>query len=458
MFRTRQVYRSHHFIREIERLRENNVNRELIKKNRNAKILIILHLFYPKSWKEIKEYISNISEYDYDLIITTTEGMIPNSIIEEILDFKQDTRIINCENRGFDLRPFLLALRDVNLDDYDIVIKLQSKSTKRAWIYIYDQLFMRRDWFLDLFEGVLSAKVIHKNIDMLLNDDTVGLVAAKNLIVNDPLHKVKMIQKIGKEKKLPVNDNYKFIAGTCFAIKAQCLKNIQDYLWTDEDFDPVPNSRGMSFAHFFERYICAQVESVWHKKMVGTNVRKIRHAILRIPGKILYKFSSYRLLSENIDFDPEYFYWQLDNKLITYKFEEVPFKKIMYSDHGLRIPFTENAPYKYLKGDVEEYKKYCEYHKNNGLPMMSIDRFEKLRESIRKNGYDERHIIILNDRNELMDGQHRACCLCEQLGEDASIRVLKIHFIGIKENLKRILPLSVQEKISALKNNLGHRK
>ena len=454
MFTVRQVYRSHRFIRKLERQREAKKNKYLIEKNRNARILVILHLFYPKSWKEIKEYIDNLSDYNYDLIVTTTDGMIPTSIIDKIENFKPDVKVINCENRGFDLRPFLLALNEVNLDDYDIVIKLQSKSTKRAWIYIYDQLFMRRDWFLDLFDGVLSAKVVHKNIDMLLHDNKVGLIAADNLIVKDPLHKAKMIKEIGNSKKLPVNDDYRFVAGTCFAIKASCLKNIKKYPWTDKDFDPVPNSRGMSFAHFFERYICAQVESVWHMKMVGTNVRKVRHEILRIPSRILYKYSSYRLLSENIDFDPEFFYWLLDNKLITYKFEEVPFKKIIYANDGIRIPFIENAPYRYLKGDVEGYKKYCEYHEKHGLPLMSIDRFEKLRASIKKYGYDERHIIILNDRNELLDGQHRACCLCEQLGEDASIRVLKIHFIGIKEDLKRILPLSFQEKIRSFKKRL----
>ncbi|GHN17423.1 rhamnan synthesis F family protein [Lactobacillus delbrueckii] len=458
MFRVKQVYRAHRFIREVERRREVKKNADLIKKNKDARILVILHLFYPKSWKEIKEYINNLSDYNYGLIVTTTDGMIPSDIIKKILEFKPDTKVISCENRGFDLRPFLVALKGVNLDDYDIVIKLQSKSTKRAWIYIYDQFFMRRDWFLDLFEGILSAKVVHKSVDMLLNDDSVGLVAAKNLIVNDPLHKVEMVKKIGKEKNLPVNDDYKFVAGTCFAIKAECLKNIQDYPWTDKDFDPVPNSRGMSFAHFFERYICSQVESVWHKKLVGNDIRKARHAVLSVPSKILYKYSSYRLLSENIDFDPEFFYWVLDNKLITYKFEELPFKKIMYADHGVRMPFIKNAPYRYLKGDVDGYKRYCEYHEKHGLPLMSIERFEKLRESIKKKGYDERYIIIVNDRNELLDGQHRACCLCDQLGEDASIKVLKINFIGIKEDLKRILPLSVQKKISALKNNLGHRK
>lgn len=450
----RQSYHAHSLFRTILRNKNIKKNKQLIEKNKNTKILVIIHLFYPKSWKEIREYLNNLSCYDYDLIITTTIGMIPSTTLENIRKFKSSVRIIECENRGFDLRPFLLALRTVNLDNYEIVIKLQSKSTKRAWIYIYEQLFLRRDWFLDLFEGVLSAKVVHKNIDLLRNNKSIGLVAANNLIVKDPPHKVQMVQKIAVENGLSVPNNYKFVAGTCFAVKAECLKKIQIYPWTDEDFKSVPNTRGMSFAHFFERYICTQVESEYGMKMVGVPVRNLHHAIFSGLNKILYRYSSNRLYDENIDFDAEYFYWQLDNRLIKWRYEEVPFKKIMYSNDGVRRPLVKNAPYLYLKGNTKIYEEYCAYHKKNNLPVMSIERFEKLRNSIKENGYDERHIIILNDKNELMDGQHRAACLCDERGEDATVKVLKIHFIGFKSLLKKILPYSVQNKIRTLKNKL----
>lgn len=450
--RVRQVYRAHSLIREINRKRGIVQNQELIEKNRESKILVILHLFYPKSWQEIREYLNNLSCYNYDLIVTLTEEMVSDAILNQISRFKADVRFVKCKNLGFDLRPFLIALKLVDLDEYDIVIKLQSKSTKRAWLYIYDQLFMRRDWFLDLYDGVLSSKVIHKNIDTLMNDETVGMIAAENLIVHDPQHKVKMVKKIAKINNLYVPNDYRFVAGTCFAIKSKCLKNIQIYPWTDTNFESLSNARGMSFAHFFERYICTQVESVWNLKLVGTAIRPIKHAILWLPNKILYRFSSNRLFEENIEFDPEYFYWMLDNKLIKWKYERISFKEIMYVNGNIRRPFIENEPYQYLKGNVEGYKKYCKYHLDCGLPVMSIERFESLKKSIEENGYDERYIIIVNNQNELMDGQHRAACLCYKLGEDAYIKVLKIRFISIKETIKKVLPYSVWQQIKKAKN------
>lgn len=451
MFKVKQDYRANSFFRKLLRKREFVKNKVLIEKNSDVKILVILHLFYPKSWREICEYLDNLSCYNFDLIVTVTEGMVDDDILEQIRNFKSDSTIIKCENKGFDLRPFLIALDSVDLDKYDVVIKLQSKSTKRAWLYIYDQLFMRRDWFLDLFDGVLSPKVVHRNIDLLMNDDSVGLIAADNLIVNDPLHKTKMVHRIAEAKNLYVSDNYKFVAGTCFAMKAKCLENIKNFSWSDSDFETVPNTRGMSFAHFFERYICTQVENVWNMKMVGARVRLFRHAILSIPNKILYRYSSNRLFEKNIQFDPEFFYWMLDNKLIKWKYDNVPFKKIIYSSGNIRRPFIENEPYQYLKGNIDVYKEYCDYHVKNGLPVMSIERFESLKKSIDENGYDEQHVIIVNNNNELMDGQHRAACLCYNLGEDASIRVLKIKFIGIKETIKRLLPYSVWERLKSLK-------
>lgn len=452
----RQIYYSHHIFRKILRKKEQRKNEELIEKNKDVRILVILHLFYPKSWKEIKEYLANLSCYKYDLIVTYTKGKVSQDIIGKIKKFNPETRLISCENKGFDLRPFLIALKTVDLSKYDIVFKLQSKSTKRPWIYIYNQFFMRRDWFLDLFEGVLSAKTVHKNIDLLFNNEKVGLIAADNLIVNDPLHKVKLVQKIAKKVNLKVNDSYEFVAGTCFAIKSECLSNIQSYPWTDDDFEAVPLSRGLSFAHFFERYICAQVKSNWHMDLVGMKVRKLRHKFLAIPGNILYHFSSNRLLEENINFDPEFFYWLLDNRLLTWKYKNIAFKDIKYiDDKGNIMPFIKNAPYRYLKyGDIDAYKKYCEYHEEHGLPLMSIDRFQRLKKSIDENGYDERNLIILDNKNILIDGQHRACCLCEKMGENASIKVLVVNILEKKKLIKSIIPEALEQKIHKMKQGI----
>lgn len=63
-----------------------------------------------------------------------------------------------------------------------------------------------------------------------------------------------------------------------------------------------------------------------------------------------------------------------------------------------------------------------------------------------------RKIIIVNSKNELMDGQHRAACLCNQLGEEASLKVLKIRFIGIKEGIKKILPDFIWKRLKEIRD------
>ena len=64
-----------------------------------------------------------------------------------------------------------------------------------------------------------------------------------------------------KEKSLiQVPDDYLFVAGSCFAIRAKCLKSIQKLGLLIDDFEPVV--RGVfSFGHVMERMICFTVQN-----------------------------------------------------------------------------------------------------------------------------------------------------------------------------------------------------
>ena len=195
---------------EEERYRQNKIlrslqrkvfyNKSLVNKNQQCRCLVILHLFYEKSWVEINEYLKNLAPYIFDLVITATKNRIGQDTIARIVKEYPNVQIIPTENKGYDLLPFLSVIQTVDLSQYDVVFKLQSKSTKRRWIYIYKQLFLRRDWFVNLYEGILSAKNVHRTIDILYNQKETGLVAAANLIVKDPKHKSNMIRKMADNR------------------------------------------------------------------------------------------------------------------------------------------------------------------------------------------------------------------------------------------------------------------
>lgn len=455
MLKIQEVYKAQRRKRSKLRSAAEKKYKQLIAKNAECKCLVILHLYYQQSWQEIQEYLKNLSAYSFDLIVTVIEGNTDPAVIAEIEAFPNTKKILTCPNRGYDVAPFLLALEDVNLDAYDIVFKLQSKSTKRSWIYIYNQLFFRRDWFLNLFEGILSAENAHLTVDKLYNDPSVGMVSAENLIVSDPPHKYRLIREDGIKYGLPVPENYQFVSGTCFAVKAACLKEIQELHIDHNQFQPMSSSRGLSYAHFIERYFCMSIVNQGYR-LAGNPACQRRRKLLRPLEKVLYRYSSERLHDvKEIQIDDLFFLRQLDNRLVRFYYRTIPIHKLKYHRDGRLYPFMTCPPYQYLEGNVEAYQAYCDYHEKNDMPLMSIERFEALRKSIEENGYQEKHIIMIWDRYMIADGQHRACCICHKLGKDAKIRVLQLREVGIKAFIKRILPMEVVRLISNKRKGLS---
>lgn len=94
---------------------------------------------------------------------------------------------------------------------------------------------------------------------------------------------------------------------------------------------------------------------------------------------------------------------------------------------GRVIPLEECAPYQYLCGDTEAYEAYCQYHKEHNLYPMSKERFDGLIRSLEEEGFNERNVIVLNqDLNSVMDGQHRLCYLLKKYGKDYIVPVVRI--------------------------------
>ena len=87
------------------------------------------------------------------------------------------------------------------------------------------------------------------------------------------------------------------------------------------------------------------------------------------------------------------------------------------------------SPYLYLTGNKEKYDNYCKIHKELGFDERTIESFNNLISSIKKNGYNEKNIIIINgEDNSILDGQHRSCCLLYLYGKYKKIKVLKLYF------------------------------
>ena len=421
-------YYAHSFRRGIARYLGRVRYHYLIKKHKNTRILVVLHLFYMDAWKEICEYLKNLSPYNYSLVVTCMEGCYDDETLSSILVFKPETLIIKCKNIGWDVLPFLTVLHSVNLSDYDIVFKLQSKGTKRNYIFLYNQYFRKRSWFLNLFEGCLGAFTVHIAIrDLVDKKKNIGLVAAKNLIVEDPIHKQHMVEESLKELGLTSPKPYKFVSGTCFAIRAELLEWIRG---VEIDLDKF-NSKGFSFAHRMERIIC--FPPLWEElRMSGPNVMVFRRLLWVFFPRAWFwkKYNGVRMLKDQqVHVDDQFAFDRIEPSLIKdWDFRNITIGEIRREliPHSIYIPISETLPYKYIiTRDETLYQEYCEYNKKTwGNDQMSKHRFDALIERMEHEGNtNENNIVVFGD-NIIWDGQHRCCWLLSKYGEEHIINVL----------------------------------
>lgn len=404
--------------------------RNTIKKNSKVKILVCLHLFYPNSWKTISQYLKNLETYNYELIITCTEGHYNKEILNEILKFKPDSKISIYPNFGFDVGPFIDELQGIDLSEYDIVYKLHSKGVNRSFIYIYNQIFKYEDWFYNLYNAILGPFTVHKTIDKIYNSPDIGIVAAKNLIISDPKHKQFFTNEFANKYNIKINKKYHYVAGTCFAIKAKLLKPIEDLNMKIGDFSKTKRGE-FSLAHAMERLVCACIEPQGFK-FYGINVPHKKYCF----EKQLYeKYSPIRLLNDtsfNLDYD--FFYKVLEMLPIKkYEIVNLKLKDIKRFYKGKILDLKDCHPYKYLQGEISQYKEYCSSNKTETMFDMSELRFKTLIDSINLKSYDSKNVVVVDSQNILLDGQHRCCILLNKYGEDYVIPVLKVHFNEISK-------------------------
>lgn len=409
---------------------------DLINKNKGTRILVVLHLFYMVAWKEIKEYLKNLDVYGYDLIVSYTNSIVDENVLEDIRQYKPDVQLLQFENLGYDVGAYTEILSDIDLDKYDIIFKLQSKGVYRRKIFIYGEYMERRDWFLNLFEGCIGPDNVHITIDKLKNDDQVGLVAADNLIVEDPIHKKNMVNRFLEEKGFEVPETYHFVAGTCFAAKACTMKPIKDMGLKVRDYQCAGSE--FTLAHKMERVVCIVVELLGYKFYGNVVMEDIRAQRRKSPEYLkMKKYSGIRLLDDKrFKLDDEFVFFSLEHRLI----EDYELVNIRLGDIRRRwgktvISLRECLPYRYLvSGDPAVYEEYKRQNKAMyKLDIMSRERFDELMKSIDEKGFENENVIVVNHQNIILDGQHRCCYMLYKYGEDYEIPCLRIKELGKSE-------------------------
>ncbi len=238
-------------------------------------LAVHLHMYYIDMWSEIQGYLKNIGDYPYHLYITMTQRNA--NLVEEIKKFHPETTIFIVENRGYDVGPFVYFLNQIELEQYDLILKIHTKNNKKGLGETLNHRYVsRKFWFKLLMGGLLgTSSLFKKNIAQFEQNSNLGMIGSKYLITSD----IKRSQEVQKDVQDTMSKlgfikpkTITFVAGTMFIIRSNLLQKIKDN-YTLADFLPTDgNIRGETLAHILERVFgCIVVASGYKIKGFDKN-------------------------------------------------------------------------------------------------------------------------------------------------------------------------------------------
>ena len=252
---------------EIKDDKGNTFNVDSHFKGDHVRIAVQIHLYYTELMEEVIEAI-NCIPYKFDCYIST-DTSVKKAIIEDKFSLLCNANKVHVEvfdNRGRDVAPFLIQMRDT-IDNYDYICHIHTKKTLTTnwgddWRkYLYNSLFGSADSVRDIL-GVLSS------------DNSVGVIFPETypelLVVRGSSLESYMLYSwgtdVGKAKKeltkllsrmeldITLPKNPTFPAGNMFWAKTAAVKNIFKLNLTGTDFPEEKGQEDETFAHIVERH------------------------------------------------------------------------------------------------------------------------------------------------------------------------------------------------------------
>lgn len=236
--------------------------------SQSLRILVILHVYYRDQIPWFRQKLSVIHDCRWDLAITGVD-LSPQER-QSFLDLHPGTRFLQTENVGYDVWPFIYALQQSNLDDYDVVVKLHTKAPieETGQFRFNSHLFRGYQWRDALVDALLESdfrwrRVLH----IFKHEKNAGMVCSRKLIILSDTFPEDNELLDEELAHLGIQcDDRRFCAGTMFAVRPKILEPILRRGLKIEDFQSDNKSHsGGTLAHVYERVFCLIVQASGYK-------------------------------------------------------------------------------------------------------------------------------------------------------------------------------------------------
>lgn len=215
----------------------------------NLKLAIVVHVFYIDVFKEIMEFLPFDSSIDIKFFVTTTpnhheevEFILRRHIVRYI--------IMDCENRGRDILPFLQILPKVIADDRTILLKLHTKGS--------NHLNRKHLWKNDLYKKLIGQSQFDFCINLFRNYPHLGMIAPAGHVLPMSLYygsnalRVKNLLGINHVDQKQ-HFHLDFVAGSMFYARTNVLQPLLHLKLSREEFEPEQGQLDGTLAHAVER-------------------------------------------------------------------------------------------------------------------------------------------------------------------------------------------------------------
>lgn len=226
------------------------------------KTLCIVHVFYPDFWPEIVSCLRNI-DGPLDLVVTYVDDSkgIPEMVRRDF----PEAKFVLCENRGFDIWPFLKALKTVDLSGYSVLVKLHTKrDVKRGGRpLVFNHCDFAESAWREYLLGFIRDKESWSATMARLSQPGVGMVADRHVIMrrtDTPWFNTRRsmdaaVDFVQKLYGVPVPGNPQFVAGTMFAARPAIFARLLARGWSADDFSESVRDGTEQIAHKMERVL-----------------------------------------------------------------------------------------------------------------------------------------------------------------------------------------------------------
>ncbi|KAF1691573.1 glycoside hydrolase family 99-like domain-containing protein [Pseudoxanthomonas koreensis] len=225
-----------------------------------ARPCLVVHAWYPEVLGEILAAMRD-SGQEFRLLATTSPDKVA-AVRAVLQQHGVHGEVVECENRGRDILPFLHLASHLLDEGESIVLKLHTK-----------QSLHRRDgetWRRELLDLLLPQGRAADLAAAFANDPTLGLLAPEGHV--QPMHyywganedNVRYLATrtgIGQ----PQTDRDRFIAGSMFWARLEALRPLLDAHLDDWEFEPEQGQVDGTFAHALERMFVLAADNAGYR-------------------------------------------------------------------------------------------------------------------------------------------------------------------------------------------------